>query len=157
MINYKWINLIRYSLIPVVVIIIFINYALNNHGIQVYVVGFFLLIVIAASILINRRFSRSVANNPFLPPEVNIVNGIEGKAKLLSATYLNMMVNRYPQYELKLLVTIPNKEPYETTMRQSGTPLIIARLKEGAEFDVIADRNNPNIIEVPELRKYYNL
>jgi hypothetical protein len=157
MINYKWINLIRYSLVPVVVIIIFINFALNNQGTQVYVVGFFLMIVIVASIAINRKFSKSVANNPFLPPEVNIVDGIEGKAKLLTVRYLNMMVNRYPQYELKFLVTIPDKEPYETTMRQHGTPLIIARLKEGAEFDVIADKDNPHIIEVPELKNYYKL
>ena len=157
MISYKWINLIRYSLVPVVVIIIFINFALNNEGTQVYVVGFFLLIVIVASIAINRKFSKSVANNPFLPPEVNIVNGLEGKAKLLSVTYMNMTVNKHPQYELKFLITIPDKEPYEATMRQHGTPLIIARLKEGAEFDVITDRDNPNIIEVPELKNYYKL
>jgi hypothetical protein len=92
-----------------------------------------------------------------MSPKNTILNGVEGKVKILSITYTRRWLNKYPEYELKLLVSLSGKEPYKTTMLKIGTPLMVIKLKEGAEFSVIADKDDPNNLEIKELEEYYTL
>jgi hypothetical protein len=157
MMNDKNIRFImRYIIVPVPIIIFFIYHALTNKGFGVYVVGFFCLVIIVVYILFFSLF-KIPSFDIFLPPKKAILNGIEGTAKLISVTYLNELINKYPLYELKLLVSVPGKEPYEATRKQLGTPIIIIKLKAGAEFSVIADSADPNNLEIKELENYYKL
>jgi hypothetical protein len=161
----KQTTLFRYAVIPVAVLCFFIYFAFTEKGVVVYIVGFFCLVVIAASIAINKVAFKIPASSLFPPPPLSgpsseqhpILKGVDGTVRLLSVTYLNRRINRYPQYEIKLLVTIPGKEPYECSMAKVGTPLMIMKMKVGAEFPAIIDEFDPYNINVKELEEYYSL
>ena len=151
-------DIIRYLAIPVPVLIFFTYYALTDKGVAVYIVGFFCLFVIAVSIAFNLIFFKIPASGIFIKnANPLILNPLEGKVKIVSVEYQHRLMNNYPLYDLKLLVSVPGKEPYETTLTKVGTPLMVIKLKVGAEYPVIADRDNPQNIEIKELEDYYSL
>ncbi|MCX6244833.1 MAG: hypothetical protein NTU98_09025 [Bacteroidetes bacterium] len=160
----KQTTIFRYAVIPVAVLAIFIYFAFTEKGVVVYIVGFFCLLVIAASIAINKMAFKIPATTLF-PAHLSgpsseqhpIFKGVDGTVRLLSVIYLHRLINNYPQYEIKLLVTIPGKEPYECSMAKLGTPLMIMKMKVGAEFPAIIDEYDPYNINVKELEEYYSL
>ena len=71
-------------------------------------------------------------------------NGIKGTAKLISVEDTGVQINYKPQLILKLLVSIPGKNPYEVTHTDSVDYFNMKQLQPGAELSVMVTSKNPN-------------
>ena len=70
-------------------------------------------------------------------------NGINGTAEILSAHQTQTFVNNNPEIEMKLLVTVPGKEPYNVTYKTVVAMVDLSKVQPGEKWYVLVDPKDP--------------
>ena len=74
-------------------------------------------------------------------------NGINGTAEILDAHQTQTFVNNNPEIEMKLLVTVPGKDPYNVTHKTVVAMVDLPKVQTGKKWYVLVDPKDPqNII-----------
>ena len=153
----KLINIFRYLILPVPLVLYFIYFAITNKGAiaGVIIVGFFFIIIIIVSIVFNLMFFKIPEIIKFAPESPTVVNGIPAKVKIKSITYTNRRYNKYPVYNLVLDVFVEGRVPYEIRRTQVGTPAIIIKMNVGNEYSAFVDAADNSRVQIDDLDKFY--
>jgi hypothetical protein len=71
-----------------------------------------------------------------------IQDGIQGEAEILQREQTGTYINELPQVKFRLLLTIPDREPYEMEYKDVVSMLDIGSITVGAKLPVYVDPNN---------------
>ena len=73
-------------------------------------------------------------------------NGLKGTAVILAAEETGTYINNCPQVELRLQISIPDRQPYDIVHKRCLSPLSLAQFQRGAAIPVLVDPKNPKKI-----------
>ena len=132
--NYSkaYIRFLPFLLLPLVFIFID-NYSGRKADYTIYIIIFSVLLVTFLFLFFKSYQQKNI-----------LQNGIKGTAKLISVEDTGVQINYKPQLILKLLVSIPGKNPYEVTHTDSVDYFNMKQLQPGAELSVMVTSKNPN-------------
>jgi hypothetical protein len=108
------------------------GYALKNF--YYFMGGAFIIFPIIASLGVMMYYKRINDRETFL-----IQNGIQGEAEILHREQTGTYINELPQVKFKLLLTTPDREPYEVEYKDVVSMLDMAVINVGAKLPVYVD------------------
>ncbi len=71
-----------------------------------------------------------------------IQDGIHGEAEILQREQTGIYINELPQVKFRLLLTLPDREPYEMEYKDVVSMLDIGSITVGSKLPVYVDPNN---------------